>query len=543
LVPTTSDTWQKENDINNVGGSQEDTFAGFDPQGHGVKVLEMTLPLIRHYHEQGPGSGANDPLIQALDTILEAEMPGYKDHPENADQGLLQKILDLTGDNTKGSDEDPTALPDVDDDNIVEEKDEEREPKDDAGDHGENDDRDDNDIGKESSVKLSKCAACNSLSNFPLGMCFNCGFDVDNNRPHYVRTAGGPANAEQFKAVADLLRSQGREDEIPALIDNPDAFTQELLEVQHQQQISPPDDGGLTQEAPMPEEQGDQPGAGMPMPPPPTGQQPMASVHTALNAVQCPKCKSHTTTILDTETGYSQCHTCGHKFDTDLEPSDGHSTHHDVTAAADDLNPTNVDAADQEHQVFPSGDATSNMTWADSEGSPLQVGKTYLVYSPKYKIPDRQLITAVKPHSYTYEQSGEYGISHANEITKQEADMDGLQFVPADDPGNEELGTHNLEQNDDFAGGEGVGPNEQTDISDSSEYQHAASFDPKFNPSGNWLMQEGDMSHTAGKNYTSWEQRELIMEPGVARNLNKLDIAQTHYDPEWNRDGDDEFLW
>jgi len=352
------------------------------------------------------------------------------------------------------------------------------------------------------------------------------------------------------------------------MIDDPDAYTKEMVEIQGGQMPIEPNDGGLTQQPPAPPEAGDQPGAGMPMPPPPTGQQPMASVASRWNlvtpvheagmgtAVKCPKCNGHTTTILDNSSGESACHTCGHKFKAPISPSDGHSTHNTISAALkkafedSQQNPSHLDAADQGHPDQLHGDAASQSAWTDNAGAPLQQGSTYMVYSPKYQVPDRWLLTAVKPNAIEYQQVGEFGIPHATQVSKQEADMDGLQFV-AVDAGDQELGPggDGMEQNNDT--NDQGDPNQQTDLSNSQDYRALSSvasrnLEPGINhgnPALDWLngSDEG-MEHTAGKDYTGFEQRQLINEPGVARNLSRLDLDNTHY--QWDEgDDEDSFLW
>ena len=129
--------------------------------------------------------------------------------------------------------------------------------------------------------------------------------------------------------------------------------------------------------------------------------------------------------------------------------------------------------------------------------------------------------------------------------------MDGLQFVPVDN-GDQELGPggNGMEENNDYAGQ--ADPNQQTDTSDSQDYRAMASvtasrsLEPGINhgnPALDWLNGSDEtMEHTAGKDYTGFEQRQLINEPGVARNLSRLDLDNTHYRWDENED-EDSFLW
>jgi hypothetical protein len=569
----THDSWQKELNIDPDAGSSEDTNAGFDPMGHGMKMFEMVLPHLQELHDKGPGAGAEDPIVLMLDQLLEKEMPGYKDHPENSHDGLKNHILQHGRKQDEGA---PMV-------------------KDEAGDKGQDDDQDGNDIHRETGDQPGAetdtgtdlpgtdfgksddaCKHCGEKGDLGLGICPHCGGDQHGGHQeshesplHTARkTAGGPNNPEQFKMLKDYLMANNRADEVPLMIDDPDAYTKEMVEIQGGQMPIEPNDGGLTQQPPAPPEAGDQPGAGMPMPPPPTGQQPMASVASRWNlvtpvheagmgtAVKCPKCNGHTTTILDNSSGESACHTCGHKFKAPISPSDGHSTHNTISAALkkafedSQQNPSHLDAADQGHPDQLHGDAASQSAWTDNAGAPLQQGSTYMVYSPKYQVPDRWLLTAVKPNAIEYQQVGEFGIPHATQVSKQEADMDGLQFV-AVDAGDQELGPggDGMEQNNDT--NDQGDPNQQTDLSNSQDYRALSSvasrnLEPGINhgnPALDWLngSDEG-MEHTAGKDYTGFEQRQLINEPGVARNLSRLDLDNTHY--QWDEgDDEDSFLW
>jgi hypothetical protein len=179
-----------------------------------------------------------------------------------------------------------------------------------------------------------------------------------------------------------------------------------------------------------------------------------------------------------------------------------------------------------------------------------------MVHSPKYSVPDRVTITAVKPHAVEYTQTGELGLDKTIEVTKQEADMDGLQFVATDDA-DAEVGNPGIEQNNDYAGQ--ADPGYQDDLADSSDYRNLASVSV---PEGfaemseqaqrayaashshlDWLNSDDDMAKTAGAHYSPNEQDELIRETGTARNLDRLSLKGTHYDPGFGVEEDEGWLW
>lgn len=82
--------WQKDYSVNGMGGAITGNEPQFNPNGSGAQRLQMLLPLIEQYFNSDE-SGAQDPLIQALDQALETEIPGYKDHgdPQAAQQLLI----------------------------------------------------------------------------------------------------------------------------------------------------------------------------------------------------------------------------------------------------------------------------------------------------------------------------------------------------------------------------------------------------------------------------------------------------------------------
>jgi hypothetical protein len=68
---------QVDNAVNDDGGTDQgnNDFGGFSEDS--IARLLTMLPLLHHHGESG--TGHNDPLVQALDQMLESEVPGYKD--------------------------------------------------------------------------------------------------------------------------------------------------------------------------------------------------------------------------------------------------------------------------------------------------------------------------------------------------------------------------------------------------------------------------------------------------------------------------------
>jgi hypothetical protein len=75
----------------------------------------------------------------------------------------------------------------------------------------------------------------------------------------------GPHNNEQFAAVAELLTSEGRQDEIPAMLAEPWNYAEEMARAQNRK-TKPPIDDTLTDAPPAPAVEEAPPGATMPVP-------------------------------------------------------------------------------------------------------------------------------------------------------------------------------------------------------------------------------------------------------------------------------------
>lgn len=249
----------------------------------------------------------------------------------------------------------------------------------------------------------------------------------------------GPHSIEQIQAVADLLKQTGRESEIPNLIAHPEMYGDELAQIAGRMEPPDPDPDPAPQPMPDPTQMGMPPGA-MPAGQPPMGGgmggMPMMAAADSV-APKCPKCDSHTTGIVGDE-GLCQCSRCGNQWSADgfEKAVDAPKTSADAAEGLPGRNVVGVPAADQDEPYDAAADQNMGQ-WSDTGGEPLRVGQQYEMYSEKYDVPDIIRITALKPDSVEYVLTGEYGLEHRTEVTKQEAMLDGLSFHPMDDGGSD----------------------------------------------------------------------------------------------------------
>jgi hypothetical protein len=192
-------------------------------------------------------------------------------------------------------------------------------------------------------------------------------------------------------------------------------------------------------------------------------------------------------------------------------------------------NSVDVPAADQFAQDDQEQEQDPSHHWVDESGQPLKVGQEYEMYSSNYDIPDLIRIEAVKPDSIEFTLTGEYGLDHRTEITWQEAQMEGYSFQNANAAHSDELG------GDDFAPDtmdsmETRGPGDQTDLSAPHQMAYASFEAPSHEELNDPSAVGREWLREAGARFTPYEQREFIEEPGVARNADKLDLRGTHYE-------------
>lgn len=572
--------WEKDFSVNEVGGTAAPKFAEESPA---IKAFIVSLPDIKH-HFDSDESGAEDPIVKQIHELLEGEVPGYQDDIGEPDDSITEMIHQLF----EGTKKDEGA-PRV---------------KDEAGDDGGDDDLNANDIEKESAFAppsvpgavhpeeealqsanwpdggIQHCAHCGATTKMHLGMCPICGEEATQ---FNQRSAAGPRTPEQFKAVADLLRSTGRDAEVATLIDMPEQFEAELAEVMQRQQVTPAD--GVEQAPPpppMPAQEETPPDAGMPMPAPPTGIQQMGSIVQAAMSAKDFRFLADTIARAPVEDREGlarhfaqELSATNPRFDVErfVQAAIGEPGGRDVRNLDRDYPPDNRpgdltipenwgrtatwhviseakggDHNDHDHTTAiglgddsdqPTDDASS-LTWTDDGGQPLQVGQTYQMHSPNYEIPDTIEITDIKPDGISVKLTGEYGQAHGAEITKEDLSLYQYTFTPggAHEP---EINSVDPEQSSDSYAGD-ASPGQQTDISDSSGYRQTSAED-HGDPDLSWLRDEEDSSRTAGAQFTMNEQRQFIDERGVARNQDKLDLAHTHYDAGYRADDEDSFLF
>lgn len=403
----------------------------------------------------------------------------------------------------------------------------------------------------------------------------------------------GPHTDEQQAAVAEMLIEQGREGEIPAMLQNPADYDEELAEIQNKDPLlgEDPEDVGMGAQDQMAQMGMGPDAGGMPagppmggeMPPGPPGAAPgipdmsaptpadlnpagpgampppvMASVTSSMLeaafkygadnvAGKCPKCDSHTTKMVQQD-GKSKCHTCHHEWqDETFQKSDGDSSHSTTTSSFYAAMDSFVDE-DVEEEIIDD----SSHTWTDEDNEPLEEGKEYEIYAHNYKIPEIGRVVELKPDAVVYEIESDGGIRREIEIDRQEADLNGYRFAPTAANSDENLddGTFGIEdkiapepgQTTDLSTPHreiGASAKEATvtyymcPVADCPNNQGGGDYEPGTCSIHNKELvpagQEKSAHKTAGKHYTPMEQRELIDEYGQARNADKLNLEGTHY--------------
>lgn len=508
-------------DVNDVGGT-------IDSHGAGAERLRMLMPLVMHYNHSEE-SGAEDPLIQGLIKSLQMEDPNVLNHPPDA-HGAVQVIKVLHGpgqsetqqptvkdmeSEDKSEDDGDVGEEQVDTDSNSEEKTEDEQKKTGAtpggwpnGSPGGWPNGPPGGLEQQmvapaeplldNTLTEVTCPECGSLLRG--GRCPKCGYvhqeqyvDPFVDQPVQHRQGNdntqGPHSDEQKAAVAQLLIAEGREDEVPQMLIQPWEYADELAKVQNANDTPP--DGDLSQQPPEPAQEDAPPGQTMPVPGMDVGQQMMGALRR-------------------------------HAEDKGLN-------HQDPNHIA--IPPALQEAPEDSRQEQDSGH-----TWMDQDGNPLKVNQEYEMHSERYDVPDYIKITAIKPDSIEFELTGEYGLDHRTELKHQEANIEGVTFSPAPGVNNGEIGPDDLNENmDDTAR---PAPGEMTDLSDIDQpHMTMARRATEHNdPRLDWLR-------VGGARYTPLEQRDFIDEDGVARNADKLDLTNTHYEANIEYTINDHFLF
>lgn len=296
--------------VNDLGGTDQ---GAFDPKGQGMQLFQELLPLVLQF-ATSDNPGEENPDLQRLHQALDQERPGYLDRKDD-EQGhhLLMMIVNGKGDEGGQQDND--------------------EPHDPLAD-------------KKGSIDphvQSTCLFCGGALDPSTGHCPQCALGNPKGNPQPINTnqspvlAGtddtqGPRTDEQRAAVAELLLGEGRQDEIPQMILQPQDYADELSKIT--QQDAPPEMPEQSQPPPMaPEEQAQSmPVPGMSAPGPASTGMPgmMASIFRYASTVDsladnCPECDSHSTGYLN-EDGKCGCKTCGHEWSSDELTGEGHRT-------------------------------------------------------------------------------------------------------------------------------------------------------------------------------------------------------------------------
>jgi hypothetical protein len=443
--------------LDDSGASGEDNvIQGFQDNSPALERLQMLAPLLMHYHNDPEKSGEQDPMILALHHQMDAEVPGYLDqvgpeHESALEQWLQQQRRpDAVHASVKEAIGPGMGLHQL---NYPAQQ-----PQGVPAGNGQGGQR---------------CPNCGGVVTAD-GSCPQCGFKVNGmggaqqatglmsmpaspaanafgTVPRMAADHQGPVTDEQKSAVSQLLIQQGRQHEIPQMLQEPWNYAKELAEVTNSPNVAPNVDPN--EQPPQPAQEVAPPGATMPVPNPadpsaPQPQQMMGKTATPHNgAPRCPKCGSSTTGfVADDGSGQLQCscHSCHNVW-----KADGDSVHTaDAQVAPADPNVVGVPAADQDQQQISENDQDSSHTWQDDSGAPLQAGQKYEMHSPAYTIPDIVRIDKVKPDALVvstigeFSNEGEQPLEYQHEIPKEEADLQQLTFVPSDgsdDPGNQSL--------------------------------------------------------------------------------------------------------
>ncbi len=602
----------KDGDNTNPEHDSDESGSGsMSPSG---ALLEHLLPTVLEYYTSDD-SGENDPLIKALDALMEAEHPGYKD----ADDGdhsdiehhfteLMKNHKEAAGPFYPGMGLVPGAQP--------------------AG-NAAVPPRQNPPTGP--LPAQNTCPSCGAVLSDD-GTCAQCGYGAQGvatpGQVNQAVTPGtspggpyslppgvvgkvadtqGPYTPEQFKAVAEALLEMGRETEIPHMYDAPWEYADILAQVQNKNNEPPPavaepaappgPPAGMDPMAMM-----DPAAAGAPPDPAMMTARIAAAVarHSADNiAPKCPKCESHTTAINPTEDGsVCQCHACGNTWEeNDIQRTAEVAQHpHDHPVME------NHDVDDTVGSPHPDD---NNLTWTTPDGQALTPGEEYEMHSQDYSIPDIIRVEEAKPNELVYTITGEYSeLEDRTTISPQDVKEQGITFIPVGGDGQPveeldvteptpaarvpittsvdvELSDGRVVQANVIAGRiimpatitaavepqpvvEKVQAPPLTEVAPEADTASQPEKADKVQPpkeaawllegtsvstapapwetplpdltggditqddsDGSWLI--SDLPKTAGARFSPTEQRKFIDEDGEARNLDRLDLEDTHY--------------
>ena len=333
----------------------------------------------------------------------------------------------------------------------------------------------------------------------------------------YSHTAAdhqGPVTSEQKELFAEYLTQQGRQNEVAAMMANPSVYAEEWAEFLNRQTQPPTVDPTEQPPAPPPpamdpSQMGQMPVPGMQIPQPTAKTAKPAQMGDTDNPRRCPRCTSATTSLMNPD-GDIRCHRCGNVWNVEVTEDHPVVKSHWIIKKAypdalenDSPNPVAAPAADATAPGDRSQQQDSSLSWQSTDGTPLQVGQIYEMHNPRYPIPDVVKVEQVKPDSVVVTMQGEYnspsdpqdanGPSYTHEIPLQEAQSEGLTFVPKDTGEGED------EQSQDQADQDGIGQTVNTEPTrQSPEVPYHASFQ-RFAPLSEYDKYFGGESGAAAK--------------------------------------------
>jgi hypothetical protein len=339
----------------------------------------------------------------------------------------------------------------------------------------------------------------------------------------------GPHSIEQLRMVYQYLVENGRGDEAQNLINDPDAYANELARVQHRGLIPPaPEAAPMAPQVPPPMPQ---PGQQPMMPPPQTVQ---ASYKDAADSIApiCPNCGSHTTGVASNK-GDCRCHACGNSWNVAPLYKD------DIKSMA--------------------SLKMSKHAWQTKTGEPLEEGAKYEMYLGGLSVPEIITVDKITPENIVYSVEGP--IRNRNIISSKDPSLNHISFVPLGNslpntaPDQPDRALHTDAES--TMGTPFTGWPEETGMSIQSstpsglptmdafcmecDQPFKLAYDPQKEVHNPICASCRTMTKEAGKDYSLREQRALINEKGTARNLDALDLSQTHYIDD--RDLEDELLF
>jgi hypothetical protein len=193
-------------------------------------------------------------------------------------------------------------------------------------------------------------------------------------------------------------------------------------------------------------------------------------------------------------------------------------------------------------------DYNSDNEWKDDKGHPLKAGHDYLLKAPSYEIPDRVTVDAVKPDHISFTVHTDM-MEYRDEMTRQDVNNEGYEFINS--------GSEEAQDMPDSTDGFDATPEDPDVESDLGEHDPTAiharlmgggdeEYEMPHHAARMWLLEDDEpMTHVAARDFSPTEQRRFIDEPGKARNLDRLDLKGTHYieASEASIPDDHLFLW